>query len=145
MRSSRLASPTRTSWVDHVRATARTIPSRSSTCPPQGTPLAETLTRPTQAPALVVAAVAHAELAVLRPFTWGSGLLARASTRLVLAARGVDPSLFTIPERGFLAAGRPSYVRALRGYASGTHEGVTDFIAWHADACTVGARSVAVP
>jgi len=104
--------------------------------------LAGLLTTPTQAPALVVAAVAHAELAVLRPFEWGSGLLARATTRLVLAARGVDPSLFSIPEHGFLEMGRPAYVRALQGYASGTSDGVSGFIAWHAAACAMGAQAV---
>ena len=104
--------------------------------------LAGTLTRPTEAPALVVAAVAHAEVAVLRPFAWGSGLLARAMTRLVLASRGVDPSLFSIPERGVLESGRPAYVRALRGYAAGTPDGVGDFIIWHAAACALGARAV---
>ena len=86
--------------------------------------LAQTLTTPTEAPAIVVAAIAHAELAVVRPFAWGSGLLARASTRLVLASRGVDPSLFSIPEHGMLEMGRPAYVNALRAYASGTREGV---------------------
>lgn len=107
--------------------------------------LARLLTAPTDAPALVTAAVAHAEVAVLRPFTWGSGLLARAMTRLVLAARGVDPSLFTIPEHGFLESGRPSYVRALQGYATGTPDGVAGFVTWHAAACAAGARAVTVP
>ena len=107
--------------------------------------LAQTLTLPTEAPAVVVSAIAHAELAAVRPFGWGSGLLARATTRLVLAARGVDPSLFAIPEHGMLEQGRSSYVRALRGYASGTREGVCEFIVWHATAVGVGARDVVVP
>ena len=107
--------------------------------------LAQTLTAETQAPAIVVSAIAHAELAVVRPFGWGSGLLARAATRLVLAGRGVDPSLFGIPEHGMLEQGRASYVRALRGYASGTREGVCEFIVWHATAVGVGARDVVVP
>lgn len=107
--------------------------------------LAQLLTEPTQAPALLVAAIGHAEIAVLRPFGWGSGLLARATTRLVLASRGLDPSLFSIPERGMLEAGRPAYVRALRDYASGTREGVTAFVVWHSTACALGARAVVVP
>ena len=107
--------------------------------------LADLLTGPTQAPALVVAAIAHAELAVLRPFAWGSGLLARASTRLVLAGRGLDPSLFSIPEHGMLEAGRTSYVRALQAYAGGTPSGVRDFVVWHATACAIGARDVVLP
>jgi hypothetical protein len=107
--------------------------------------LSHTLTTPTAAPALVVAAVAHAEIAVVRPFAWGSGLLSRATTRLVLAGRGVDPSLFSIPEHGMLELGRPAYVRALRAYASGTRDGVSEFIVWQATAFALGARAVAVP
>lgn len=107
--------------------------------------LAGVLTSPTDAPALVVAAIAHAELAAVRPFTWGSGLLARAATRLVLASRGVDPSLFGIPEHGMLEQGRPAYVQALKGYASGTREGVGQFIVWHAVSVALGAKAVVVP
>jgi len=103
--------------------------------------LAQTLTSPTEAPAIVAAAVAHAELATVRPFTWGSGLLARASVRLVLASRGVDPSLFSIPEHGMLEMGRPAYVSALRDYATGTPAGVSSFIVWQATAVALGARA----
>jgi hypothetical protein len=104
--------------------------------------LADVLTAPTAAPALVVAAVAHAEVAVLRPFTWGSGLVARSMVRLVMAERGVDPSLFSVPERGMLEQGRAGYVRALRAYSSGTPDGVSEFLVWHATACALGARAV---
>ena len=103
------------------------------------TALAQLLTRPTEAPALVVAAVAHGEIAVTRPFAWGSGLVARTATRLVLAARGVDPDGLTVPEAGLWAAGRPAYSAALRDYASGTPEGVTRWLVLHADAVRVGA------
>jgi hypothetical protein len=104
--------------------------------------LADLLTAPTAAPALVVAAIAHAEIGVVRPFTWGSGLLSRAVVRLVLASRGVDPSLFSIPERGMLELGRPAYVRALRAYASGTPTGVSDFVVWNCTAIALGAQAV---
>jgi len=101
--------------------------------------LAHLLTSPTQAPALVVAALSHGEVAVLRPFAWGSGLLARATTRLVMAARGVDPSCFSIPEQGMVELGRASYVRALRAYASGSRDGVAEWCVWHATAVAAGA------
>lgn len=104
--------------------------------------LARTLTTPTEAPALLVAAIAHAELAVVRPFTWGSDLVARAAVRLVMAGRGVDPSLFSIPEHGMFEMGRPAYVRALQGYTTGTREGVLAFISWHTTACAMGAKAV---
>jgi hypothetical protein len=107
--------------------------------------LADLLTTPTEAPALLVAAITHAEIAVLRPFTWGSGLVARACVRLVLAGRSVDPSLFTVPERGMLELGRPAYVRALRSYSSGRPEGVRDFVVWQSTAVAIGARAVTVP
>ena len=107
--------------------------------------LGHTLTSPTEAPAIVVAAIAHAELATVRPFAWGSGLLARASVRLVLASRGVDPSPFSIPEHGMLELGRPAYVKALRAYASGTRDGVSEFIVWQATAVAMGAKAVVVP
>jgi len=103
------------------------------------TALATILTRPTDAPALVVAAVVHAEVAVTRPFAWGSGLLARATTRLVLAARGVDPDGVTVPEAGLFAAGRSAYVAALRAYATGTPDGVARWLTLHAEAVRVGA------
>ena len=106
--------------------------------------LAQVLTRPTEAPALVAAAIAHAEIASVRPFSWGSGLLARATVRLILAGRGVDPSLFSIPEHGMFELGRPAYVAALRGYATGTPAGVSGWIVWQATAVALGARAVVV-
>ena len=103
------------------------------------TSLAATLTRPTSAPALVVAAVAHAEVAVARPFGWGSGLVARATTRLLLASRGVDPDGVTVPEAGLFAAGRSAYAEALRSYATGTPDGVARWLVLHAETVRVGA------
>jgi Fic family protein len=107
--------------------------------------LADLLTRTSEAPALVVAAIAHAEIASARPFSWGSGLLARATVRLVIASRGVDPSLFSIPEHGMFEMGRPAYVAALRAYATGTAAGVSEYIAWHSTALAMGAKAVSPP
>lgn len=103
--------------------------------------LAQVLTRPTQAPAVLVAAVAHGELMALRPFRWGSGLVARASVRLVLSARGVDPDLLSIPEAGMVSLGRTSYVAGVRGYASGSSEGMVEWIRWNASAIGFGAQA----
>ena len=104
------------------------------------TALSVVLTVPTSAPALVVAAVAHAEVAVTRPFAWGSGLVARAMTRLVLAARGVDPDGLTVPEAGLFAAGRSAYAEALRAYATGDPAGVAQWLVLHAETVRVGAN-----
>ena len=103
--------------------------------------LADVLTQPTTAPAMVVAAIAHGELMVLQPFRWGSGLIARASVRLVLASRGVDPDLLGCPEAGMLSLGRSSYVAALRAYRSGEPAGVAEWIRWNASAVGFGASS----
>jgi Fic family protein len=99
--------------------------------------LASVLTRPTEAPAVLVAAIAHGEVLALRPFTWGSGLVARAMLRCVLGARGVDPDLMGCPELGLLALGRPAYVKALRGYISGEPAGVAEWIILNARAIAV--------
>ncbi len=97
----------------------------------------------TQAPALALAAITHAEIAVTQPFAWGSGLVARATTRLVLRAKGVDPDGWSIPEAGLRMLGRPKYVAALRGYASGEPDGVTGWMVLHAQAVAAGARAAA--
>lgn len=103
--------------------------------------MASLLTMPTQAPALALAAVVHAEIAVTQPFDWGSGLLARATTRLVLRAKGVDPDGWSIPEAGLRLLGRPKYVAALRGYASGEPEAVAQWLILHSQAVAAGARA----
>lgn len=103
--------------------------------------LATVLTTPTEAPALVVAAVAHGELLALRPFAHGSGLVARAAARLVLAARGLDPNGLGLPEEGLLAVGRPAYVAAARGFASGSREGLAAFVVLQCQAVGLGARA----
>ncbi len=102
--------------------------------------LVDLITRPTEAPALVVAAVVHAELAVLRPFAWGSGLVARASGRLTLATRILDPDFLVPVEAGIVALGRPKYVAALRGFANGEPEGLATWLIFHADAVAIAAR-----
>ena len=83
--------------------------------PARLTALAQRITAPTSAPALVVAAVVHAELMTLQPFTYGSGLVARAVDRLVLAGRGIDPDNWSVPEAGVHTQGRTTYARTLRG------------------------------
>ena len=89
------------------------------------------------------AAIAHGELLALRPFRWGSGLIARASLRLVLASRGVDPDLLSCPESGMVSLGRTSYVAAVRGYQSGEPEGVAGWIRWNATVIGFGASAEA--
>ncbi|GMA86575.1 oxidoreductase [Angustibacter aerolatus] len=74
-------------------------------------------------PALVIAALAHAEVLALRPFVAGNGVVARALQRAVVVERGLDPTGVAVPEVGLLAAGLPAYAAALGGYVRGTPEG----------------------
>jgi len=124
-------------------------PLRIGALPPPGEVAArlDTLVRilvaPTEAPALVVASVVHGELLALRPFAWGSGLVARSAMRLVLGARGLDPNLITVPESGLWTAGRTAYVTAARGFISGKPEGLAAWIDLNCRAVAEGARAAA--
>ncbi|MEJ6493723.1 MAG: Fic family protein [Actinomycetes bacterium] len=91
-----------------------------------------------KAPVILIAAIAHAELATLRPFTQGSYLVARASTRLILAAREVDVDGLVMSEYGAFLLGRPAYVKALSSYQSGTPDGVAAWIQWQGEAIRKG-------
>jgi hypothetical protein len=62
--------------------------------------LAARLLGETTAPAMLVAAVVHGELATAAPFASHNGIVARAAERLVLVARGVDSTSLLVPEEG---------------------------------------------
>ena len=98
------------------------------------------LSEPTDAPALVVAAVVHAELATAAPFVSHNGLVARAAERLVLVARGVDAKSLTVPEAGHLALQR-EYESNLRGYREGGAAGVHAWLLYAAEAYAAGAEA----
>ncbi|PRX99478.1 hypothetical protein CLV72_10375 [Allonocardiopsis opalescens] len=101
--------------------------------------LSELVTARGGAPALVVAAVVHAELAAVRPFGTADGLVARAAMRLVLLDLGLDPKSAIAPEVGHLELGA-GYPDALRGYLSGGAAGVAGWVRHCADAVVAGAR-----
>jgi hypothetical protein len=111
--------------------------------PARLTALARRITAPTSAPALVVAAVVHAELMTLQPFSYGSGLVARAVDRLVLAGRGIDPDNWSVPEAGLHAQGRTTYARTLRAYASGQPDAVAGWIRFYCAAVAGGTEGLA--
>jgi hypothetical protein len=102
--------------------------------------LARRLLEPTEAPALVVAALVHAEVATVAAFPSANGLVARAAERLLLVGRGVDPTSLTVPEAGHLRL-RPAYESNLRAYASGTPDGVRAWLLYAAEAYTAGAQA----
>ncbi|QBI51987.1 Fic family protein [Streptomonospora litoralis] len=97
------------------------------------------LATPAKVPALVVGAVVHGELAALRPFGWGDGMVARAAERLTLIARGLDPKSLVPTELGYLELG-DEYALALRGYQTGTPDGVGGWVAYCCRAVAAGAR-----
>ena len=102
--------------------------------------LASTLTTPTSAPALLVAAVAHAEVATVAPFVSHNGIVARALERLLLVARGVDTKSLVVPEAGHLAL-RREYESNLRGYAEGGASGVHAWLLYAAEGYAAGAEA----
>ncbi|HEV7187496.1 MAG TPA: oxidoreductase [Blastococcus sp.] len=82
----------------------------------------------TSAPAVLVAALVHGELAALAPFGTADGVVARAAARLTGITRGLDPKAVSVPEVGFAELGRDAYAEALDAYASGTPLGVADWL-----------------
>nr|BFE85483.1 hypothetical protein GCM10020093_080840 [Planobispora longispora] len=61
-----------------------------------------------KAPALVLAAIVHAELAAVRPFGSADGVVARAAERLTLTEFGLDPKSLSAVELGHLELGPPT-------------------------------------
>lgn len=89
--------------------------------------LADVVTRPTQASAAVVAAVAHGELLTVKAFGSADGVVARAVSRLVTIASGLDPHGLGVPEVRWMR--QPAdYRDAARRFAEGTPEGVAAWL-----------------
>jgi hypothetical protein len=85
--------------------------------------LANLVTGRTRAAAPVVAAVAHGELLTLKPFGSADGVVARAVSRLVTIASGLDPHGLGVPEVSWMR--KPAdYRDAARRFADGTPDGV---------------------
>ncbi|MBB2908962.1 hypothetical protein FHS43_000208 [Streptosporangium becharense] len=97
------------------------------------------VTSSSKAPALVLAAIVHAELMVLRPFGTADGVVARAAERLTLVEFGLDPKSLVAVEVGHLELG-PAYADGLRAYLSGTADGVATWVRHCASAVTLGVR-----
>ena len=75
--------------------------------------------RASAAPAPVLAAVVHGELLTLAPFGSGDGVIARAVSRLVTIATGLDPHGLGVPEVYWLRRAE-EYRTAAAGFATGT-------------------------
>ncbi|GLY31089.1 Fic family protein [Kineosporia sp. NBRC 101731] len=100
--------------------------------------ITDLLAAPDSAPALVVAALVHAEILTARPFVAGNGLVARAVAHAVMVGRGLDPMGVVVWEAAHLDAG-PAYHRSLQAYTSGRVDAVADWLVQCADAVVKGA------
>jgi hypothetical protein len=101
--------------------------------------LARLVTGGTAVPAVVLAALVHAELRVLEPFRVGSGVVARAAARLTTVTRGLDPKSLAVPEVGHLELSG-EYGEALSAYATGGPEGIGRWLRHCCVATELGAR-----
>ncbi|KMV22557.1 hypothetical protein [Mycobacterium heckeshornense] len=101
--------------------------------------LADLVSGGTRAPAPVVAAVAHGELLTLGPFGSADGVVARAVSRLVTVATGLDPHGLGVPEVYWMRRGA-DYRDAANGFATGTAEGVRAWVLLCCRALQAGAR-----
>lgn len=110
---------------------------RPTASPERMNGLFELLETPTKAPALVLAAIVHAELAVVRPFGSADGVVARAAERLTLVEYGLDPKSLAVVEIGHLEL---PYEEGLEAYRTGTREGVARWVRQCASAVTLGVR-----
>lgn len=102
--------------------------------------IATLFTARTEAPALAVAAVVHAELVAAAPFGSHNGIVARAAERLVIAAKGVDEKSLVVPEAAHLAL-RPQYESNLRGYATGSRPGMHSWLLYAIEAYAAAAEA----
>lgn len=101
--------------------------------------LADIVTGGTRVPAPVLAAVVHGELLTLEPFGTADGVVARAVSRLVTIASGLDPHGLGVPEVYWMRHSG-DYRAAARGFASGTPDGLTAWLVLSAQALHGGAR-----
>jgi hypothetical protein len=101
--------------------------------------LADIVTGGSKVPAPVLAAVVHGELLTLEPFGTADGVVARAVSRLVTIASGLDPHGLGVPEMYWMRHSG-DYRAAARGFSSGTPDGLAAWFVLSARALHAGAR-----
>lgn len=101
--------------------------------------LAEIVTGGKTVPAPVLAAVVHGELLTLEPFGSADGVVARAASRLVTIASGLDPHGLGVPEVYWMRHSG-DYRAAARGFSAGTPDGLAAWLVLSARALQGGAR-----
>lgn len=125
--------------ADQVDAEHLGRPRADSGVGPRLEVLAELVNGRTQAPAPVIAAVAHGELLTLKPFGSSDGVVARAVSRLVTIASGLDPHGLGVPEVSWMRQ-PAAYRDAAQGFADGTREGVGGWLVLCCRAMQAGAK-----
>ncbi len=101
--------------------------------------LAQLVTGATSVPGPVLTAVVHGELLALKPFGTADGVVARAAARLSMVATGLDPKSLSVPEVAYFRR-VPKYLELASGFASGTSEGVREWVLFCCEAFEAGAR-----
>ena len=130
----------------HTVAAARSVPDaqlgrpRDADSATRLRAVSEVLTASGDLPAMLIAAVAHAELADAAPFASHNGVVARAVERLVLVSRGVDEKSLVVPEQGHLV-NRAAYSSNLAAYRTGGPAGVHAWLLYTAEAYAAGAEA----
>jgi hypothetical protein len=99
-----------------------------------GTPASED-----SVPAPVLVAVVHGELLALDAFGAANGVVARAAARLTMISSGLDPKGLAVPEVAFLRSGE-RYADTAQAFASGTADGVREWLLFSCDALVKGAK-----
>jgi hypothetical protein len=103
--------------------------------------LCSLVTGGTAAPAMVLAAVVHAELLALSAFAGPNGVVARGAARLTLIGGGLDPRGLLAVDVGHAERG-PEYVGAAAAFATGTQDGVRSWLKHYAAAIEVAAAQL---
>ncbi|MDX8033914.1 oxidoreductase [Lentzea sp. BCCO 10_0856] len=93
----------------------------------------------TSVPAPVLVAVVHGELLGLAPFDVANGVVARAAARMTSISSGLDPKGLGVPEVACLRRSA-EYEAASVAFASGTLEGLAQWILFVCSALEAGAR-----
>jgi hypothetical protein len=101
--------------------------------------LADIVTGGTAVPAPVLAGVVHGELLTLAPFGTADGVVARAVSRLVTIASGLDPHGLGVPEVYWMRHSG-DYRAAARGFSSGTPDGLAAWLVLSCRGLHAGAR-----
>lgn len=125
--------------ADHTDAERLGRPRAGAGVGPRLELLADLVNGRTQAPAPVIAAVAHGELLTLKPFGSSDGVVARGVSRLVTIASGLDPHGLGVPEVSWMRQ-PAAYRDAAQGFVEGAPEGVGAWLVLCCRAMQAGAK-----